>query len=231
MRILLCIQFVVIATFYTAAIPCSAAQDIKNTSAKNEARMTYETRISALEARIGRIESTLAAADVSRTDQMRKCVDAHAQIYPGSCIPMSVELVLILAGRVATSYYDLQFEWKKRPYNAFNIFAGRTVAGLTFQRSFTMPRSAKFPFKDLFAAIEKELDAERFVLIGLRDDDQGSFHAWIIAERLAGGEYRGFTKYGSQTIEATDIKARITSNGGTEIGTYTSISEVDSSQR
>ena len=183
-------------------------------------RPTQEDRISALEAPIAALESKLVS-DVSRADQMRKCADAHMQVYPESCIPMAVELVLKLAGRVATSYYDLQFEWKKKPYGTFDIFVGRTVAGLTFQSNFTMPRGAKFPYKELFATIDKELDAGRFVIIGVRDDDESPFHAWVIAERLPEGEYRGLSKYGMHTLEVTDIKARIISNGGTEIDTYT----------
>jgi hypothetical protein len=60
------------------------------------------------------------------------------------------------------------------------------------------------------------------VIIGLREDEDGPFHAWVIVERLPDGEYRGFSKDDALTLEATDVRNRIVRNGGTEIDTYTS---------
>jgi hypothetical protein len=105
----------------------------------------------------------LTAADGASADRMRKIVHAHRQLYAESCIPTAVELVLKLSGRVPSSYYDLQREWKTAPYGTSDGFVGRTIEGLTFHSQFKTPRCAMFPFKGLFAAIDAELEAGRFV--------------------------------------------------------------------
>ena len=178
---------------------------------------------------ISLLSAPLLAADIANAEWKRKIVHAHLQLYSESCIPTAVELVLILAGRVPSSYYDLQREWKNSKYGTFDIFVGRTIAGLTFHRNFWLPRCAMFPFKGLFSAIDAELNAGRFVIIGLRDDDESPFHAWVIVERLPDGEYLGFSKNGAETMEATDIRRRIISNGGTDFNSYTADEEPNKS--
>jgi hypothetical protein len=151
----------------------------------------------------------------------RRVIDLHRQLFGWSCIPSSVELVLKLLGRVSPHYYELQKEWQNRKDGCFDDFAGRTIAGVKFDRRYAMTRCAMFPFKGLFAAIDAELASGRFVIVGLENETGDAYHGWVIVERLPGGEYHGFSKAWERTMEATDIKRRIIDIGGTDIGTYT----------
>lgn len=150
----------------------------------------------------------------------KSIVDRHAQIYLASCIPSSVEIVLKLTGRVPPDFFELQEEWKNKTDGSFANFDNVTIAGLTFRRQYALPRDRRFPLRDLFAAIDSELDAGRYVIVGLRSGKH-SFHNWVIVERVAGGEYRAVSKNGRDTMEITNTRAIIRRMKGTDIGTYT----------
>lgn len=147
-------------------------------------------------------------------------VDRHEQIADFSCIPSSVELVLKMLGRVPLDYFDLQRSWKVRADACFDDFENRTIAGVTFHRKYAMARCPMFPLKAMFAAIDAELAAGRYVIVGLRNED-GSFHAWVIVERLPTGEYRAVSKNQKTTIEHIEVKKWITGMQGTDLGIYT----------
>ena len=146
-------------------------------------------------------------------------VDTHQQLYDWSCIPMSVEMVLKLLHRVPQNYYALQFSWQNRRDGTFGDFDGRTIAGVTFQRKFFLPRDDKFPLDELFKTIDGELDEGRLVIVSLLWS--ASFHMFVIVDRTPTGDYRAVSKDGSVTMEVIDVKARIRRIKGTDIVTCT----------
>lgn len=148
----------------------------------------------------------------------RAIIDAHKQRYMMSCIPSSVEMVLKLLGRVPGSYYDLQNEWKERRDGSFKNFDGKTFNGVTFHQGFCLARNHDFPLAKLFDTIHGELQAGRFVIVGLASS--GGFHNWVIYDEDAGGEFLAVSKFRTKTIEERHVKDVITQMQGTDIGTY-----------
>lgn len=161
-----------------------------------------------------------AAGAITPPGYDRLKIDRHRQIYDASCIPSSVEMVLKLTDRVPQDYFELQEAWKNKTDGSFANFDGRTIAGVTFKRQFAMPRDRRFPLKELFAAIDAELAQGRYVIVGL-SVGRNVYHNWVIAGRLANGEYRAVSKNGAETMEISDTRARIKRMKGTDIGTYT----------
>ena len=145
-------------------------------------------------------------------------VDEHRQLYGWSCIPMSVELVLKLLGREPGEYFDLQRAWQNRKDGTFTDFDGRTIAGVTFRRQFFLPRDARFPMDSLFATIDSELDAGRYVIVSLWW--RSAYHMFVIVDRTPGGDYRAVSKAGDVTMEVSNVKARVRAIMGTDIMTY-----------
>jgi len=148
----------------------------------------------------------------------RSIIDSHKQLYGGSCIPSSVEMVLKLLGRVPVSYYDLQMQWQNKLDGSFKDFDGKTVAGATFHQRFTMPRDDNFPLTDLFDAIHAELSAGRFVIVGLAAGD--AFHNWVIYDEDATGEFLAVSKGAGGTVYERAARKVITQMKGTDIGIY-----------
>src|ERR1039457_6537280 len=97
----------------------------------------------------------------------RQIADTHKQLYGMSCIPMSIELVLKLLGRVPSSYYELQTPWKEKADGNFRDFNGKTIEAVTFHQQFDLGRNDQFPLAKLFETIERELKAGRFVIVSL----------------------------------------------------------------
>jgi hypothetical protein len=146
-------------------------------------------------------------------------IEEHRQLFEVSCIPSAVEMVLKLTGHAPAGYFALQEAWKDKTDGTFADFDNHTIAGLTFRRQFSMPRGPAFPLRKLFAAINAELGRGRYVIVSL-NNDVGGYHAWVVVQRLAGGEYRAVTKYGRDTTEITDTRLRIQNMQGTDIATY-----------
>jgi hypothetical protein len=147
-----------------------------------------------------------------------RVIDGHEQRYHMSCIPSSVEMVLKLSGRVPGSYYDLQTEWKEKSDGSFGNFDGKTFAGVTFHQQFSLPRNNEFPLVKLFETIHSELQAGRFVIVGLASP--GGWHNWVIYDEDADDEFLAVSKFGVRTIEEKHVKKAITKMQGTDIGTY-----------
>lgn len=148
----------------------------------------------------------------------RKIIDDHRQRYSMSCIPSSVEMVLKLLGRVPGSYYEQQTAWKNKADGSFHDFDGKTIEGLTFQQKFTQPHGDKFPLVDLFEAIDHELNAGRFVIVGL--PCAGDTHDWVIYDEATDGDFLAVSKAGSRTMENNHVRKTITEMQGTDIGVY-----------
>lgn len=158
------------------------------------------------------------AARLHLTKFDRQIIDAHEQRYDMSCIPSSVEMVLKLMARVPASYYEQQTAWKNKADGSFHNFDGKTIAGCTFHQQFTQAHGGQFPLIALFEAIDRELKAGRFVIIGL--PVAGGTHDWVIYDEDAAGEFLSVSKAGPRTIENNHVKRTVTDMQGTDIGSY-----------
>lgn len=145
-------------------------------------------------------------------------IAGHSQIYQMSCIPSSVEMVLKLEGRVPESYHELQTAWKNKRDGSFANFHGKTIAGVTFHQQFTMARNAEFPLEELFATIQDELAAGRYVIVCLPVGP--GCHNFLIYDEDVGGEFLAVSKAGATTIEERHVKAILLKMQGADIGTY-----------
>jgi hypothetical protein len=148
----------------------------------------------------------------------RRVIDAHEQRYMMSCIPSSVEMVLKLTGHVPRSYYQLQNAWKNKSDGSFHDFDGKKFEGLTFHQKFCMARDSAFPLTNLFETIDRELQAGRFVIVGLAAGND--FHNWVIYDESLDGEFLAVSKFGKWTIQQAHVKRAVIQMHGTDIGTY-----------
>jgi hypothetical protein len=163
-----------------------------------------------------------AAMDVENFD--RRIVDEHKQLFDSSCVPMTVELVLKLTGRKPVDFFKLQEAWKNKTDGSFGDFDEKTLAGLTFHRQFTHPRGNDFPLNRLFATIDRELDAGRYVIVSFQSGAH-SWHMHVIYGKSADGEFVAITKSGSKasgarTIVVKNVKEIVRKMKGTDILTY-----------
>ena len=150
-------------------------------------------------------------------------LDAHRQIYPYSCIPMAVELVLKQIGKLPSDSFLLQEEWKNKATGSFGDFDGRTVNGVAFQAKFCLPRNDQFPLKDLFDAISAELSDGRFVVISL--EVAGGWHMHVIYGKDSEGDFKAVTKNGCGLTENIEsVKRIVTDMKGTDILVYNPVS-------
>jgi hypothetical protein len=203
-----------------------AGKGAESVSAKTGAQRAAQTR-KVLLSRQMPVTRSLAAFWLAASSLLaaqptfdRSIIDRHRQTYDGSCIPSSVEMVLKLTGRVPPEFFELQQAWKNKLDGSFADFDNRTIAGLTFHRQFALPRNRRFPLRDLFAAIDAELDAGRYVIVALTSGKY-VYHNWVIVGHSAHSEYRAVSKNGAETIEIANTRAVIRRMKGTDIGTYT----------
>jgi hypothetical protein len=152
------------------------------------------------------------------TPEARQIIDAHRQLYQMSCIPSGVEMVLKLSRRAGTNYFDQQKAWKNRADGNFRDFDRKTINGVTFHQQFNVPRNEAFPLEKLFATIDRELEAGRYVIISLNSGN--GWHMWIICDRSDDGEYTALSKEGAKTVMETKVKERVRRMKGTDILTY-----------
>ena len=64
----------------------------------------------------------------------------HKQRSRYSCIPMSVEFVLKLLGKLPPDDFSLQDAWGDGRYGNFSDFDGQTINGVKFRKQFPQPR-------------------------------------------------------------------------------------------
>lgn len=148
-----------------------------------------------------------------------KIVDAHREKYPSSTIPMSVELVLKLLGRMPVDSFALQEPWKDKHDGNFSDFDNKTIDGVTFHHKFDQPRGNEFPTEDLFDTVDEELDHGRYVIISVYTGR--SFMLYVIVGRTADSDYHAVGKAGDQMWTVTNVKPRVREMKGTDILTYT----------
>jgi hypothetical protein len=153
----------------------------------------------------------------------------HKQLSDYSCIPMSVEFVLKLLGKLAPDDFSLQNAWGNRRDGNFAEFDGRTFDGIRFTQRYPQsshPRGDSFPLGDLFNTIEDELKipAQRYVIVSLAvpslsHPGESDYHNYVIFNRLPNGEFEAVTK-GRTPERINDIKERVQNMKGTDIFTY-----------
>jgi hypothetical protein len=147
----------------------------------------------------------------------------HFQLGALSCIPMAVEFVLKLLGRVPVNFVNFQQDWINRPggalgFNDFREFDGQTLYGVKFKSHYTPPvRGEAFPLEELFSVIDDELTSGRYVIISLAVP--GGWHNYVIHSRLSKEEYGAVTK-AQNPEQITDVRLRGTDMRGTDILTY-----------
>jgi hypothetical protein len=148
-------------------------------------------------------------------------VERHKQLAVHSCIPMSIELVLKLLGRVPPDFYCLQEQWGDRKDGTFGDFDGKTIRGLTFRLRFPVQSGRGFPAEKLtllFDTIDRELGEDRFVIVSLAVPC--GWHNFVVYERTDSGEYLATSKSTSSTWPRTDVRSAISAMTGTDILTY-----------
>ena len=146
---------------------------------------------------------------------------AHKQLSAFSCIPMAVELVLKLLGRLPPDNFELQQSWQNRADGSFKDFDNVVIRGVRFRHQFTMSRGQSFPLNDLLAAIESELDQGRYVIVSL-PSSADSAHMYVIYDTTAGSEFKAVTyPFGEQgAYEAENVREVLQKWGGNDILTY-----------
>lgn len=209
----------------TTAIPTSGYQQRANSHPLLHVRRVVTTLflfpalLAVVLAANGQETSKADPARKSLTPFKRQVVDDHEQRYGMSCIPMSIEMVLKLLGRVPAPYYELQDAWKEKADGSFSDFDGKTISGMTFRKQFGMPRGSEFPTEKLFATIDSELKAGRFVIVSLASST-ASWHMYVIYDEDADGDFIAVSKVGTKTIETRKIKETLRKMKGTDILTY-----------
>lgn len=148
-----------------------------------------------------------------------KIVDAHREKYPSSTIPMSVELVLKLLGRMPADSFALQEPWKDKHDGNFSDFDEKPIDGVRFHHKFDQPRGNEFPTEELLDTIDGELTHGHYVIISLFTGR--SYMLYVIVGRTADGDYQAVGKAADQTWTVTNVKPRVREMKGTDILTYT----------
>ena len=147
----------------------------------------------------------------------------HTQIGDLSCVPMAVEFVLKLLGRVPPNFFALQQDWINRSggaleFNDFRVFNGQILYGVRFRSNYTPPvRGGGFPLEELFSIVDDELLARRYVIVSLTVP--GGWHNYIIYDRLPNAEYEAVTK-AQHPEHIANVRQRVIDMEGTDILTY-----------
>jgi hypothetical protein len=167
------------------------------------------------------VMTTLRKAFNRSMELHQDILTAHKQLSAFSCIPMTVELVLKLVGRLAPDNFELQQQWQDRTDGSFKDFDNRVIRGVRFRHQFTMPRGQNFPLNDLFAAIGSELEQGRYVIVSLPSSGN-SAHMYVIYDRMGVNEFKAVTyQFGEAgAFETENVREVLQNWGGNDILTY-----------
>jgi hypothetical protein len=152
-------------------------------------------------------------------------VAKHKQLYENSCIPMAIEYVLKLLGRIPPDDFRLQEPWGNKDTGNFRCFNGQTIEGVRFRQQFARNRDEHFPLDELFSTIESELAAGRYVIISLEvpgpDNGRKRYHNFVIYDRMPNGEFRAASKVlNGEDRCADNVREWVGQMNGTDILTY-----------
>jgi hypothetical protein len=134
------------------------------------------------------------------------------------CIPMIVEFVLKLEGKIPPEDFPLQNAWAESQGANFSDFDGKIIEGLKFKRQFSDERGHDFPLERLFSTIDQELASRRYVMISLAVEG-GNWHNYVIYNKLPNGEFEAVTK-GRKPEKISNVKEQVLKMHGTDILTY-----------
>jgi len=159
----------------------------------------------------------MAAQNTKPLPLDQNVLDAHKQYSQMTCIPMAVEFVLKLLGKIPPDSFELQRTWIDGRRD-FGEFDGKTIEGVRFRSHYTPPdRGDDFPLEDLFSMVEQEFKAGRYVIVSLPAN--GNYHSWIIYNQLPNGEFEAVTK-GRETDRIDNVREIVGGMKGTDILTY-----------
>lgn len=149
-----------------------------------------------------------------------KIVSKHRQLYPLSCVPMSVELVLKLLGKLKPGKFPFQMHVGPNRPGDFVEYDGKKIRGVTFKKEFPQKRGPGFPLMNLYDRMKQEIADGRYVIVSLERNP--NWHMYVVhAYDPTTDEFAAITKEcngpGKQIL---DVKRRITQMGGTDILTY-----------
>jgi hypothetical protein len=142
---------------------------------------------------------------------------SHVQLFPYSCIPSAIEIILKQLGKVDLDYYELQNEWRNKGNGSFQDFDGKVLFGLTFRRLFGRGGEPDFPMEALFSCISQELAQQRFVIISLTSP--GGWHMFVIHSQID-DEFVAASKADSANWTVLNVKSMVRQMGGTDILAY-----------
>ncbi len=145
-------------------------------------------------------------------------INNHNQLFPMSCIPSAVEMVLKYYKVVDFDFYDLQNAWQNKADGSFRDFDNKELYGITFSQKFVLPRDASFPIDSLFQTIENELKSGKKVIISL--PAERDWHMFVICGQTSDGDFISYSKLGSHTLILRNTKEIVRNSNGTEIMTY-----------
>jgi len=150
-------------------------------------------------------------------------LDNHIQKYPNSCVPMCIELVLKLMGKVGVDYYELQDEKGDIPRWG-GEYDKKIIHDTQITMEFNKLRGPGFPLNDLFDKICQEIDAGRFVNCAWRPSGSVNYHAFVIYG-YEGDEILSLTKYynNNQIDFINDMKTKLINIQGSDILTFTQV--------
>ncbi|MCX3263963.1 hypothetical protein OQZ29_04355 [Pedobacter agri] len=148
-------------------------------------------------------------------------VNKHQQIYPSSCIPSSIEMILKYNHKLSDNYFGLQNGWRNKNDGTFGNFNGKTIKGIKFKQQFQNQRNANFPFNALYKTISDELASGRKVIISLVSG-QNLWHMWVIDGKSESGDFIAYSRdfNNDYPMVISDVKKRVQAMQGTDIITY-----------
>jgi hypothetical protein len=118
-------------------------------------------------------------------------IQNHRQLFPNSCVSMSVEFLVKLDDPTQINYYNEQNKYSNGGIGG-NVFDNIKINRITFSHLFPNnihPRGKTFPLTQLFERIKDELDKDKYVQVSLESgrcyDNLGNltftnYHCWII---------------------------------------------------
>ncbi len=157
-------------------------------------------------------------------------VRGHQQLYPDSCVPMSVEFVVKLVDPTQLQYYDQQHQYPNGTIGGQH-YNNQILNNIQFTHLYPQsshPRGQNFPLPELFRIMKYEIDHNRFVQLGLKSgviiDLNGVvtgtlYHGWVVYGYDNQGEFLGVTRYHhhNNPIFSQTIRQDITTLQGTDI--------------
>ena len=163
---------------------------------------------------------TIKRAEVN-TGTFYETVQNHKQVYPMTCIPSSIEMILKYYKKVDPDFYQLQDDLSRIPPGTFHDYDNRIISGIAFKHYFAEPRGDNFPLEELYQTIATELKAGRKVIISLASGPN-LYHIYVVDQQTSNGDFVAYSRdYNlSSVLEVRNVKDIVKGMQGTDILTY-----------